>query len=206
VLEPDATLIVYSDGLVERRGEHLDTGLRRLESAAALLADLPVDEVCDRLVADLGLASSRQDDVAVLVVRLAAAREPAFRSVFPARPAELRALRTSLRAWLDERGIADPAFRHALLLAVGEACANSAEHAYAGQDDGDVTVEITDEEPGSFQVEIRDRGRFGASSPDPDRGRGTTIMRGLTTGFSRESSPAGTTVRFQLPLHDPVPT
>ena len=38
-LDPGTMLIVYSDGLVERRGEELDVGMRRLEQAARRLID-----------------------------------------------------------------------------------------------------------------------------------------------------------------------
>ena len=65
VLGDGATLLAYTDGLIERRREHLDIGLERLRAAA--LADLPVDalvpHVVDTLVAD------GDDDVAVLGLR-----------------------------------------------------------------------------------------------------------------------------------------
>lgn len=65
-LEPGSTLVLYTDGLVERRGEHLDVSLTRLvETAARLGPDLDVDELAELLAADA------QDDVAVIAVRFA---------------------------------------------------------------------------------------------------------------------------------------
>ncbi|MPQ98061.1 SpoIIE family protein phosphatase [Modestobacter sp. I12A-02628] len=67
VLEPGATLVLYTDGLVERRGESLDDAFERLRLAAAGLHDLPTEQVCDVLLGRLG--SDAEDDVALLVLR-----------------------------------------------------------------------------------------------------------------------------------------
>jgi serine phosphatase RsbU (regulator of sigma subunit) len=67
LVEPSSTVVLYTDGLVERRGEALPDGLRRLQDAAHALAGLPLDELCDRLIAEL--AEGSEDDVALLAVR-----------------------------------------------------------------------------------------------------------------------------------------
>ncbi|GEA87768.1 SpoIIE family protein phosphatase [Cellulomonas cellasea] len=67
VIHPESTLLLYTDGLVERRGESLTVGLERLRRHVETLAGLPLDELCDRLVADL--AADSEDDVALLAVR-----------------------------------------------------------------------------------------------------------------------------------------
>ncbi|WP_136519960.1 SpoIIE family protein phosphatase [Cellulomonas telluris] len=66
-LAPGATVVLYTDGLVERRGERLSAGLERLRGHAETLAPLPLEELCDRLVHDL--AQGSEDDVALLAVR-----------------------------------------------------------------------------------------------------------------------------------------
>ncbi|HEX8495961.1 MAG TPA: SpoIIE family protein phosphatase [Actinomycetales bacterium] len=70
VLDRGATVLLYTDGLVERRGEDLDAGLARLRDTLSDLAarDLVLDELCDRLLG--ALAHSAEDDVALLAVRL----------------------------------------------------------------------------------------------------------------------------------------
>ena len=70
MLEPDSLLVVFSDGLIERRGEPLTESLERLMAVGAALAGLPAAEVCDHLVAVLG-AENAEDDLAVLTVRFA---------------------------------------------------------------------------------------------------------------------------------------
>jgi serine/threonine-protein kinase RsbW len=68
VLPPGATLVLYTDGLVESRDADLDRGLYRLLDAAGTgpgTAD--PDELCDRLLAELA-GGVRGDDVALLAI------------------------------------------------------------------------------------------------------------------------------------------
>lgn len=62
-------VILYTDGIVERRGESIDTGLHRLGVVAENLADLEPSEFSDALVEALVPADEQADDLAVLVVR-----------------------------------------------------------------------------------------------------------------------------------------
>jgi serine phosphatase RsbU (regulator of sigma subunit) len=68
-LPPGSTLLLYTDGLVERRadGRSIDAGTSRLAGVLQELADLPLEELLDALVARLG--TDRDDDIAVLAVR-----------------------------------------------------------------------------------------------------------------------------------------
>ncbi|MGQ7297062.1 PP2C family protein-serine/threonine phosphatase [Quadrisphaera sp. KR29] len=68
VLPPGATVLLYTDGLVERRGVDLSRGLAWLRGAAAGLDGASPDEVCDAL---LGMVGGRlDDDIALVAVRL----------------------------------------------------------------------------------------------------------------------------------------
>ncbi len=152
------------------------------------------------LVAALGVETSRQDDVAVLAVRFNPLAGGGFHLVFPAEPGELHKLRSLLRDWLDRREVA-AATQNSLIVAIGEACANAIEHAYSGLGTGEIKVEVEEIPENILTVTIRDHGRFlTRAKPVADRGRGTALMRELTVDFSRESTPAGTTVRFRLPI------
>jgi len=66
-LEPGSAVVLYTDGLIERRDESLDRGLARLVAALEGLRGLDADAICDRLLAQLG--NRRDDDVALLVAR-----------------------------------------------------------------------------------------------------------------------------------------
>jgi PAS domain S-box-containing protein len=64
------TLVLYTDGLVERRGESLDVGLARLR-AAALSGPQDPQALCDHLLADvLPADGARHDDVTAVVVQV----------------------------------------------------------------------------------------------------------------------------------------
>ncbi|MFC8452358.1 PP2C family protein-serine/threonine phosphatase [Kitasatospora sp. NPDC057223] len=67
-LPPQSTVLLYTDGLIERRGEDLDRGMARLRQHAAALAREPLDAFCDELLT--GLAAESTDDVALLAVRI----------------------------------------------------------------------------------------------------------------------------------------
>ena len=68
-LGPGDTVVLYTDGLVERRDATIDDGLQLLVDAATALAGRPVEELCDELLA--AIAPDQSDDVALLVLRVA---------------------------------------------------------------------------------------------------------------------------------------
>ncbi|TFV67855.1 UNVERIFIED_ORG: GAF domain-containing protein [Bacillus sp. AZ43] len=67
-LPEGSTLLLFTDGLFERRGIPLDEGRARVAEVLAGSADLPLEALADRLLADL-LLDGVEDDVAVLAVR-----------------------------------------------------------------------------------------------------------------------------------------
>ena len=196
-LEPGSALVLYSDGLVERRGERLADGLQRLAAAARDVAESPPEDMCSRLIVKLGVSEQRGDDVAVLAVRLGPLPTTGYHRRFPALSGELVELRASLRRWLDEQAIGLPK-QQALLLAIHEACVNAVEHAYHLSEPGDVEVAMMHDASDELSVEVRDFGRFQAHGSQDDRGRGTALMRELTTDFQRETTESGTVVRFRV--------
>jgi serine phosphatase RsbU (regulator of sigma subunit) len=76
-LRPGATLVLYTDGLVEHRDATLDDGLDRLLAAATDLSARPVDEVCDEIIARLH--PELTDDIAILALRVRPA-DPGIRT------------------------------------------------------------------------------------------------------------------------------
>ncbi|WP_205730029.1 SpoIIE family protein phosphatase [Blastococcus sp. TF02-8] len=69
-LEPGSTVVLYTDGLVERRDATLDDGFERLLAAATDLHALSAEETCDALLDRL--EPDFTDDVALLVLRVTA--------------------------------------------------------------------------------------------------------------------------------------
>jgi PAS domain S-box-containing protein len=68
-LDRGSTVLLYTDGLIERRDSDLDTGLDRLRTELAALAHLPLQQLCDELIARL-VDGKPEDDVALVAVRL----------------------------------------------------------------------------------------------------------------------------------------
>ncbi|MFF6809417.1 SpoIIE family protein phosphatase [Streptomyces sp. NPDC012403] len=68
-LLPGSTLLLYTDGLVERRAEDLTVGLERLRLHASASAGHPLEAFCDALLTDQ-LTVDNDDDVALLALRL----------------------------------------------------------------------------------------------------------------------------------------
>ncbi|MFD9093165.1 SpoIIE family protein phosphatase [Streptomyces collinus] len=67
-LPPGATLLLYTDGLIESPGHILDEGLERLRRHAASLAHRPLESFTDQLL-ERARPQDNDDDVALLAVR-----------------------------------------------------------------------------------------------------------------------------------------
>jgi serine phosphatase RsbU (regulator of sigma subunit) len=80
-LHPGETLLLYTDGLVERRGRPIDVGLSALQNVAIAPSD--PEGMCDRLLAELANDTPERDDVTCLLLQVEP-RERAFATSSPA--------------------------------------------------------------------------------------------------------------------------
>jgi PAS domain S-box-containing protein len=187
-LPADSLLLLYTDGLIERRGESLDEGFKRLADAVAA-GPAEVHQLADDLLGQLLGKAPPADDVALLAVRTQPATE-ALELHVAAQPRDLLSLRSRLRAWLMARG-ASAVDASEITLAVNEAATNAVEHAY-GLDDADFSVQAR-RDGQIVTVVVRDSGRWREPAGGL-RGRGVELMRGLMEDVEVESGPDGTTV------------
>lgn len=198
-LEDGALLVLYTDGLVERRGLSIADGLERLER---VVADGPrePEALCDHVLGTLLDDEGTDDDVALLVLESVPVAGRPLRLHLPAEPRSLAPLRRLIARWLQgsPAGADDVA---AIQVACGEAVTNAIEHAYApAVGHVDVEGELTDQE---VLLEVRDEGRWRAAR-GLDRGRGLELMRGLMDEADVKHGDEGTTVRLRRRLRTPA--
>jgi serine phosphatase RsbU (regulator of sigma subunit)/anti-sigma regulatory factor (Ser/Thr protein kinase) len=185
-------LLLYTDGLVERRGASIDEGIDALHKA---VIDAPtgsaaeiVNHVLDQVLGD----RHARDDVAVVAVRSQA--QPAVLELqVPLDPKELAGLRLRLARWLFAHNVGKDTIG-SLVLAASEAAANVIVHAY-GIKEGELSVRGTCED-GAVTIEVRDHGKWRPAGPNPD-GRGLALMRLLVRDVDIETDEGGTTVRLR---------
>jgi serine phosphatase RsbU (regulator of sigma subunit) len=67
---PGASLVLYTDGLVERRSEDIDEGLGRLTDSLTRNGALRPEPLADVLLSDLGVSGGAEDDIALVVIGL----------------------------------------------------------------------------------------------------------------------------------------
>ena len=191
-MPPRSTLLLYTDGLIERRREPLDHGIQRATDLVQDNRDTALEGLADQIMSRLAPSGGYQDDVAVLLYR-----QPAPLEVdIPADVGELASTRATLRGWLTRAGLEHEQTLD-VLIAVGEAVANSIEHGHREQLEGTVSLRAT-AFADRLHLTVVDTGKWKPSDHDPNslRGRGIMLMRALMQDVTIEPSEGGTTVRM----------
>jgi anti-anti-sigma factor len=191
-LASGASVVLYTDGLVEHPGVSIDQGLERLLDAVRD-AHAGTPDQLTAAITDALLADGQHDDVALVVTRVLP--DPLSRTV-PALPGELAVMRREATTWATAVGLSAD-LRADLQLALGEAAANTVDHAYP-DGSGDLTYRVATT-PGGIHVTVRDHGRWRPEPADKGtRGRGLQIIRALAEQASIDHDDNGTTVEFHL--------
>ncbi|HEX5956955.1 MAG TPA: ATP-binding protein, partial [Solirubrobacterales bacterium] len=198
-LEPGATVLLYTDGLIERPGVSLDEGLEWLRGLVSSSSDL--EDLCSMLLRASFHEASQADDVALLAVRLEAVEPEAMELTLAAEPETLAYMRRVLGRWLRAAG-ANDAETYEILVACGEACANAVTHAYPAGDTSSYVVEARQRD-GVVEIEVRDFGRW--RTRVGSEGGGLRLISQLADELDLDRAATGTVVRMRRAVGAPPP-
>lgn len=192
-LQTGETVVLYTDGLVERRGIPLTETIGQL--AAVLSRARTPERACQLSMSEMVGEEGLADDVAIVAMQ-SNQIPPELRLELPADPSVLSRTRRILRRWMREQGAEEPLLSE-MALAVNEACANAIEHAYPpGPANFHLHASIEAEDPstpGTVVVTVTDSGSW-RSPRGENRGRGLTIIETATDDFEINQTDAGTEV------------
>ncbi|WEH12588.1 PAS domain S-box protein [Streptomyces sp. VNUA24] len=198
-IPPGATLVLYTDGLVETPGSDIDDHIGELVSC---LDGFFVRDSCLEAAADHVLARllpdvvSHNDDVTLLLAQLPAAPLASVTTDLPAVPSSVPEGRAFLTKALASWEVAEPA-DHALLL-LSETLTNAVQHAEGPvglrvcRTATDLTVEVSDSSPQLPQPRL--------AAEDEESGRGLHLVRALSDSWGVRPTDDGKTTWFTVKL------
>ncbi|MER7762720.1 ATP-binding SpoIIE family protein phosphatase [Streptomyces sp. NPDC097619] len=192
-LAPGSTAVLYTDGLVERRGEDIDEGVAALERALSGATGTP-QVICDRLMRALGVGADHDDDVAVLVLQHPSRTGPDAELFHNAALELLGGIEAAPRARAFAQGVLT-SWRFPVelcdlgVLAASELVANSLQHGTPPmrlrlrRTDRRLIVEVTD---GDDHLPRRRR-----AEPGDEAGRGISIVATIASSWGSRRTPGG---------------
>ena len=197
ILPPGSTILLYTDGLVERRDTPLHERLDRLAAVAGAAGE-ELAGLCEAVLREVLGESEPGDDVALLAVRPLPVADSEITLTLPAEPGSLAHLRRRLGRFLHATG-ANELERYEITLTICEAAGNAIEHAYGP---GDATYEVeVGFDRGELTATVRDSGSWREKRGE-HRGRGLEIIEGLMDEVAVERDAAGTLVRMRRRLRE----
>ncbi|MFE0730827.1 PAS domain S-box protein [Streptomyces antibioticus] len=198
-IAPGATLVLYTDGLVETPGSDIEF---RIDELSLLLDEFfsgtpSLEDAADQVLAGLlPDPDSHDDDVTLLFAQLPAPPLAAVSTALPAVPASVREGRAFLHEALDSWTCAAVAGDALLLLS--ETLTNAVQHAegplglHVHRTATDLTVEVSDRSPQLPQPRM--------AGQHEESGRGLILVRALATGWGVRPTDEGKTTWFTLRL------
>ena len=186
-LEGGETLLLYTDGLVERPGIPLMESIQRLLSVTA--GAVSAEDACQLAVEEMIPFGRLRDDIAIAAMHYAIVPERLSLRL-ATEPQVLVQVRRMLRRWLHARGVSDADIRE-IVLAVSEACANAVEHAYSpAPAEFEFTAGRND---ATLEFVVRDEGTW-RNPRGTNRGRGLAVIRAAMDHVEVNRSEHGTEV------------
>ena len=197
VLPPRSTLLLYTDGLVERRGQPLTEGIAAAGAAVHEAGGDSLEELASQVMTRLAPTGGYEDDVALVLYH-----HPAPLDVlFSAESEQLASVRATLRGWLRSCDV-DARTAQDVLVAAGEAIANAIEHGHRDRPGQQVRLRAVST-ANQLRLTVTDSGRWQATPPGDRglRGHGIGLMRALMQHVTIEPGPSGTTVDMYVRIN-----
>ena len=195
-LEPGDTILMFSDGVVERRGRALSDGLDALVAAAAVAVSGDPRNLC--ALATAAVAGQTDDDVAVLAVERAVALSRSATMVVAAEPTGPSRVRQWMTTRLREWAVPEPVIGNAILC-TSELTTNALLHAGTP---AEVRIDLSAER---LLVSVADTGTRGSvtrahTDALSSRGRGLGLIEELSDSWGTDPTVRGSTVWFEILL------
>ncbi len=189
-------LVLYTDGLVEKRSKDIDEGLARLRDIFTPdSVELPLEDLCKATLAGVWLDEQR-DDIAVLIARLRTIpSENIVRWTLPAELTSARKARSLIKRPLRKWGLAE--LIPAAELLVSELVTNAVRYAQ-----GKIGLRLILE--GGLVCEVLDDSaalpRLRHPDEEDERGRGLQVVSQVAQRWGARRSLSGKVVWCELPL------
>ncbi|HEY0697313.1 MAG TPA: ATP-binding SpoIIE family protein phosphatase, partial [Micromonospora sp.] len=198
---PGDTLLLFSDGVVERRQQDLAEGFAGLAAAVAGASGGDPRTLC--AVATRAVAGTTEDDVAVLAVEYATTPSRSAGIEVPAEPTAPGRVRRWMTAQLTRWQVPEQVVS-AAVLCTSELTTNALLHAGT-----EARVEI-DLSPERLLVSVADSGTRGTvtrarTEALSSRGRGLGLIEQLSDAWGTDPTVRGSTVWFEMLIPRPGP-
>jgi anti-sigma regulatory factor (Ser/Thr protein kinase) len=193
-LQPGDSILMFSDGVVERRDRPLSDGLADLVAAAAAATSGDPRNLCS--LATAAVSGSTDDDVAVLAVERAVALSRSATMLVPAEPTGPSRVRQWMSTRLREWSVPEPVIG-AAILCTSELTTNALLHAGTP---AQVHIDLSAER---LLVSVADTGTRGSvtrarTDALSSRGRGLGLIEELSDTWGTDPTVRGSTVWFEM--------
>jgi hypothetical protein len=195
-IEDGSLFVLYTDGLVENKGQDISDGLARLRGIFGPGSPTrPLEDLC-KATLDGVYSDHQRDDIAVLIARLRRLPEDCYASwTFASKLTSVREARSVLAEPMKRWGLEDLIPTTELL--VSELVTNAVKYSR-----GDVTLRLVNER--ALVCEVLDNSgalpRLRQASGDDENGRGLQVVRQLAQRWGARRTVAGKVVWCEQPL------
>ena len=214
VLKVGDSILLYTDGLIERPGRPLGASTAEFADLAANIAGgkggfvidastRPIDRICSETLELLLRSTGYSDDVTLLAAQRRTPTAP-LHMTLDATIHTARAVRARLRQWLSEIG-ADADDISDIVHAISEFVENAVEHGYGTEVSDGVVVEASLAGDGELHASVTDRGQWkDYREGGRGRGRGLAMAEALVSYAHVAHGVGGTTATLMHRLSRPA--